>query len=212
MGLMYYLVFCLIAIVLLGIFLPDGIGGEIHNPYLLIFLSSIAVIILSVKFIRYLRFCLSAKKELINKGYSIVYFNILPIGLRKKQNIIAVKNEKVVNISFIYVTKKYLRYHFESINKIELYKSTRLTVKPSVRQANIISPKVETRKVSTKYLNWVFDTKDKETENQIKIIVFNTMPNTVTGTYSREYLSNGDKVDNSTYIYDLKHFSALSSL
>ena len=111
---------------------------------------------------------------MINNGYSIVYFNILPIGLRKKQNIIAVKNEKVVNVSFIYVTKKHLRYHFESINKIELYKSTRLTVKPSVRQANIISPKVETRKVSTKYLNWVFDTKDKETKNQIKIIVFNT--------------------------------------
>ena len=91
MGFLYYVVYCLIAIILLGIFLPDGVGGEIHNPYLLLFLSIIAVTILLVKFFKYLRFCLSVKKELKSKGYEIIHFSILPMCLRKKQSVIATK-------------------------------------------------------------------------------------------------------------------------
>ena len=131
MGFLYYVVYCLIAIILLGIFLPEGIGGEIHNPYLLLFLSIIAITILAVKFFKYLHFCLSVKKELKKQGCEIIHFSIMPIILRKKQNIIAKKNEKVLNVSLIYITKKYLTYHFESLEKIEIYKSTRLAIKPS---------------------------------------------------------------------------------
>ena len=199
MGFLYYVVYCLIAIILLGIFLPDGVGGEIHNPYLLLFLSIIAVTILSVKFFKYLRFCLSVKKELKSKGYEIIYFSILPICLRKKQSIIAKKNDKTVSVSLIYVTRKHLRYHFESINRIELYKSTRLAIKPSPRQAHMISQKVETRKVSTKILRW------EECENNEKLVVFNVFPNLITDTYSREGLFHGDKIAGDGYLYNLKH-------
>ena len=199
MGFLYYVVYCLIAIILLGIFLPDGVGGEIHNPYLLLFLSIIAVTILSVKFFKYLRFCLSVKKELKSKGYEIIHFSILPICLRKKQSIIAKKNDKTVSVSLIYVTRKHLRYHFESINRIELYKSTRLAIKPSPRQAHMISQKVETRKVSTKILRW------EECENNEKLVVFNAFPNLITDTYSREALYHGDKIAGDGYLYNLKH-------
>lgn len=204
---MYYLVYCLIAIVLLGIFLPDGIGGEIHNPYLLLFLSLIALTILAVKFFKYLHFCLSVKKELKRKGYEIIHFNIAPLILRKKQSIIAKKNEKTVNVSLIYVTRKYLRYHFESINRIELYKSTRLAIKPSPRQANMISSKVETRKVSSKILKW-----EESAGEQIKLIVFNAFPNLITDTYSREGLYHGDKIAKECYLYDLKHLDKFDSM
>ena len=208
MGFLYYVVYCLIAIILLGIFLPDGVGGEIHNPYLLLFLSIIAVTILLVKFFKYLRFCLSVKKELKSKGYEIIHFSILPICLRKKQSIIAKKNEKTVNVSLIYVTRKYLRYHFESTDKIELYKSTRLAIKPSVRQANIISQKIETRKVSTKILKWEENNEGKQT----KLIVFNTFPNLITDTYSHEGLYYGDKIAKECYLYDLKHLEKFTDM
>lgn len=207
MGAMYYLVYCLIAIVLLGIFLPDGIGGEIHNPYLLLFLSLIALTILAVKFFKYLHFCLSVKKELKNQGYEIIHFSIMPIPLRKKQSIIAKKNDKTVSVSLIYVTRKYLRYHFESINRIELYKSTRLAIKPSPRQANMISSKVETRNVSTKILKW-----EESAGEQIKLIVFNVFPNLITDTYSREGLYHGDKIAKECYLYDLKHLDKFAIL
>ena len=207
MGAMYYLVYCLIAIVLLGIFLPDGIGGEIHNPYLLLFLSLIALTILAVKFFKYLHFCLSVKREFKSKGYEIIHFSIMPIRLRKKQSIIAKKNEKTVNVSLIYVTKKHLRYHFESADKIELYKSTRLAIKPSPRQANMISSKVETRKVSTKILKW-----EESAGEQIKLIVFNAFPNLITDTYSHEGLYFGDKISGEAYLYDLKHLNKFTNL
>ena len=207
MGAMYYLVYCLIAIVLLGIFLPDGIGGEIHNPYLLLFLSLIALTILAVKFFKYLHFCLSVKKELKNQGYEIIHFSIMPIPLRKKQSIIAKKNDKTVSVSLIYVTRKYLRYHFESINRIELYKSTRLAIKPSPRQAHMISQKVETINVSTKILKW-----EESAGEQIKLIVFNVFPNLITDTYSREGLYHGDKIAGDGYLYDLKHLDKFAIL
>ncbi len=211
MGFMYYLVFCLIAMVLLGIFLPDGVGGEIHNPYLLLFLSIIAVTILAVKFIKYLHFCLSIKKKLKNKGYEIIHFSIMPIRLRKKQSIIAKKKEKVVNVSLIYETRKYLKYHFESVEKIELYKSTRLAIKPSPRQAHMISQKVETRKIASKNLKWITNA-DKNCENQIKIVVFNAFPNAITDTYSRECLFYGDKISNEAYLFDSKHLDKIANL
>lgn len=207
MGAMYYLVYCLIAIVLLGIFLPDGIGGEIHNPYLLLFLSIVAITILAVKFFKYLHFCLSVKKELKSKGYEIIHFSIMPILLRKKQSIIAKKNEKTVSVSLIYVTRKYLRYHFESINRIELYKSTRLAIKPSPRQAHMISPKVETRNVSTKILKW-----EESAKEQTKLVVFNVFPNLITDTYSHEGLYHGDKIAKECYLYDLKHLDKFANL
>ena len=207
MGAMYYLVYCLIAIVLLGIFLPDGIGGEIHNPYLLLFLSIVALTILAVKFFKYLHFCLSVKKELKNQGYEIIHFSIMPIPLRKKQSIIAKKNEKTVNVSLIYVTRKYLRYHFESINRIELYKSTRLAIKPSPRQANMISSKVETRNVSTKILKW-----EESAGEQTKLVVFNAFPNLITDTYSHEGLYFGDKISGEVYLYNLKHLDKFANL
>ena len=207
MGAMYYLVYCLIAIVLLGIFLPDGIGGEIHTPYLLLFLSIVAVTILSVKFFKYLRFCLSVKKELKSKGYEIIHFSILPICLRKKQSIIAKKNEKTVSVSLIYVTRKYLRYHFESIYRIELYKSTRLAIKPSPRQAHMISSKVEIRNVSTKILKW-----EENAGEQTKLVVFNAFPNLITDTYSHEGLYFGNKIAKECYLYDLKHLDKFDSM
>ncbi len=207
MGAMYYLVYCLIAIVLLGIFLPNDIGGEIHNPYLLLFLSIVAVTILAVKFFKYLHFCLSVKKELKSKCYEIIHFSIMPIPLRKKQSIIAKKNEKTVSVSLIYVTRKYLRYHFESINRIELYKSTRLAIKPSPRQANMISSKVETRNVSTKILKW-----EESAEEQTKLVVFNVFPNLITDTYSHEGLYFGDKIAKECYLYDLKHLDKFAGL
>lgn len=207
MGAMYYLVYCLIAIVLLGIFLPNDIGGEIHNPYLLLFLSIVAVTILAVKFFKYLHFCLSVKRELKSKGYEIIHFSIMPILLRKKQSIIAKKNEKTVSVSLIYVTRKYLRYHFESINRIELYKSTRLAIKPSPRQAHMISSKVETRNVSTKILKW-----EESAGEQTKLVVFNVFPNLITDTYSHEGLYFGDKIAKECYLYDLKHLDKFVGL
>ena len=208
MGLMYYLVFCLIAIVFLGIFLPDGIGGEIHNPYLLIFLSIMAITILAVKFFKYLHFCLSVKSKLKKQGYEIIHFRIMPIFLRTKQSIIAKSKEKTVNVSLIYVTGKHLTYHFESIYKLELYKSTRLAIKPRVRQANIISSKVKTRRVSTKNLKWD-ECADKE---QIKLVVFNAFSNLITDTYSHEGLYYGDKISKEAYLYDLKHLDKFTDL
>ena len=164
-------------------------------------------------------------------GYALFYFTLPAFNLRSpgfylyisthdgneahkqiiangNMQIIAKSKEKTVNVSLIYVTGKHLTYHFESIYKLELYKSTRLAIKPRVRQANIISSKVETRRVSTKNLKWD-ECADKE---QIKLVVFNAFSNLITDTYSHEGLYYGDKISNEAYLYDLKHLDKFTDL
>lgn len=200
----WYILFSLIVVVATGIFLPDGISGGVKNlPYLFILLS-ILVIALSIKLFKYLRFFWTAKKHLKKNGYQLIYCSCLPFLLRKEKeyNILAKKGEGLVKILIINVKKSYLTYHFEGINKIEFYKSTRLTIKPDVRQANIISPTVTTQKVGEKTLFW----SENEAENEKRILLFNRFPNLVKDAMHSEGLGNGDKIMSEIYIYNLDGF------
>ena len=61
-----YILYALIAIVVIGIFLPNGIAGGLDNVPLLIVILSILLIVVLFKMIRYFRMFLIAKKHLKN--------------------------------------------------------------------------------------------------------------------------------------------------
>lgn len=205
---MKYLLYCLIVLVVFGVFLPNGITGGLHNSYLLIILVALGVLILAIKCTKYICFCMSIKRELIRKGYAILKYSITPMFLKygKSKHIIVKKGEKIINIIPVYVSKRYLTYYFDNIYKLELYKSTRLTIRPRVRQANIISGHIETRKISTKKLRWL----DNTTENGTKMLIFNKYPSLVKDSLHSEGLSNGDKILDEVYLFDLKGFARTS--
>lgn len=203
MELWLYILYALIAIVVISIFLPNGIGGGLNNLPLLIALLSIFLIVVLVKMIRYFHIFSITKKHLKKCGFEITNFNIIPpFSGKKKCNIIAKKDDLVINICVLKVNKTYMTYHFDDVNTIEIYKSTRLAIKPRVRQANIISGHVETKKVATKYLSW--ESLDKQ--NVISIVLFNKFPNAVSDSKNREGLGNGDKICDKIYIYNLSGF------
>ena len=198
-----YILYALIAIVVIGIFLPNGIAGGLDNVPLLIVILSILLIVVLFKMIRYFRMFLIAKKHLKKCGFEITNCNIIPPFLGKKKcNIIAKKDDLVINVCILKVTKTYLTYHFDDINTIEIYKSTRLAIKPRVRQANIISRHVETKKVGIWRLSW----KNIDKQRVINIVLFDKFPNIVSDSKNREDLGNGDKICDKIYIYNISGF------
>lgn len=76
MELWLYILYALIAIVFIGIFLPNGISGGLDNVPLLIALLSILLIVVLVKMIRYFRIFSIAKKHLNKCGFEIANCNI----------------------------------------------------------------------------------------------------------------------------------------
>ena len=200
----YYIVYCLLVILFCGIFIPDGIDGEINNLPLLILIISVLLITLLVKLALYIKIFAKAKHHLIKNGYEIQGFSLLPSLLRKNKayHIIAKKNDDIYKILILSSSKYYLTHHFESVNLIELYKSTRLTIKPNVRQANIISGHVDTKMVGKRKLHW----NDSDFENATCIILFNKLPCVVKDSLSRTNLDNGDKICNKALLYDFNGF------
>ncbi len=200
----YYIVYCLIVILLCGIFIPDGIDGEINNVPLLILLISVLTVLLIIKTILYVKTFTSAKRHLIKNGYEIQDFSTLPLCLRKGKahHIVAKNGDKAIKIFVLNASRTYLTYHFEAVNQIELYKSTRLTIKPKIGQANIISGRIDTRMIGRKRLYW----QDSDFENATCIVLFNKMPNAVKDSVNRSPLGNGDKICNKAVLYDIKGF------
>lgn len=200
---LWYVLYSLIAIVAIALFLPNGIAGGINNLPILIILLFVLMILYIIKLIRYINVFSRAKKHLNSCGYDIKRISLLPpfIG-KRKFNIVAKKENSVLNICILNITKSYLTYHFEDPNTVELYKSTRLATKPRVGQANIISSNVDTKKVGTKKLGW----SSEANQNETNILIFSKFPNVVKDSKHQEELGNGDKICNRIYLYDMNGF------
>lgn len=201
---MELIIYWVIAFVAGIVFLPEYDGGELRNIPLFIIVVSIALILTIIKVLRYVFRVLKVKKILKNNGYTVTQCHFMPnLKSSKNYHISAVKDEKTVNVYIFKRKNSYVTYHFEDVNKAELYKSTRMAIKPQVRQANIISGHVETKKAGEEYFFWSENDFAPNTDN---ILVFPKLPNNVTDTKSQISLGNGDKICDKVTLYDYNGF------
>ena len=200
------LLLCWIVALVVGIiFLPDYEGGEFRNIPLFIIIVSIALILTIIKLLRYILFVLKIKKQLVRNGYTVTATNFVPnLKNSKCYHLSGEKDGKIVNIYIAKRKNSYVTYHFENENKAELYKHTRLTIKPEVRQAYIISPHVDNKKVGEEYFFWSEEDFSENTEN---ILLFKKLPNNVRDTKSSLPLDNGDKINGRVLLFDINGFT-----
>lgn len=186
------------------LFLPEYKGAEFRNVPLFIIIVIIAVILTVIKILRYIFSVLKIKKQLIENGYTVSSTSFLPNFKNSKcYHLSAQKDEKTVNVYIAKRKNSYVTYLFENENKAILYKHTRLTIKPEVRQAYIISPKVDTKKTSEVYFFWREDDFNDKTEN---ILLFKKLPNNIKDTKTSIPLDNGDKINGKVLLFDIKGF------
>lgn len=201
---MEYIIYAIILIVAGGLFLPKY-GGEARNVPIFVIIASIIAILLIVKLFKYILLVFKVKKLLTKNGYTVTQTHIIPkLKNSKCYHISATRDDKTVNI---YITKRrnsHVTYHFETENKAEIYKHTRLAIKPEVRQAYIVSPKIENRKMGEEYFFWNKEDFAQNTEN---ILLFKKLPNNVTDTKSQSSLGNGDKILDKIILFDIKEFT-----
>ena len=149
-------------------------------------------------------FVLRIKKLLVKNGYVVTKTSFLP-NLKNSNcyHLSGLKGEKAINIYIAKRKNSYCTYNFETENKAILYKHTRLTIKPTVRQAYIISPHVESKKIGEEYFFWKQEDFSESTEN---VLLFKKLPNNVRDTKSSLPLDNGDKINGRVLLFDKSCF------
>ncbi len=198
------LAYWVIAVLAGAIFLPEYDGGEFRNIPLFIIIASIALILTGIKILRYFLFISKIKKQLTNNGYTVTQTSYIP-NLKNSRcyHLSGEKDGKTVNIYIAKRKNSYVTYLFENENKAELYKHTRLAIKPQVRQAYIVSPHVDKKKIGETYFFWSEEDFSENTEN---ILLFKKLPNNVRDTKSSLPLDNGDRINEKVLLFDVDGF------
>ena len=202
---MEILIYWVIAVLVGAIFLPEYDGGELRNVPLFIIILSIALLLTVIKILRYFMFVSKIKKQLTNNGYTVTQTSYVPnLKNSKWYHLSGEKDGKTVNIYIAKRKNSYVTYLFENENKAELYKHTRLAIKPQVRQAYIVSPHVDKKKVGEIYFFWEEDDFSENTEN---VLLFKKMPNNIKDTKHSTPLDNGGKINDKVLLYDINGFT-----
>ncbi len=175
---MKYVLLTILIIFLIVMCAPSSGTLTIRNVPILVTVVSVAAVVIAYYFITYLIFSIRVKR--ICKG---------------KEGLVAIP---------LVVRKKNCKYHFEEINRIEIYKTTRVMFK--VAGFKSIRPgESQTKLVKKKRIRISEDIlKNKSIQ---KYVVINKMPSSVTDRNSRQELGNGDALCNTDVkLYDYKAF------
>ena len=199
---MKYVFYSILAIIALFLFLPTTGSNEIRNLPLLIALLVIIAGIILWYLIRRAAFLQKVKKTLKKNSCEIIktHFNPFAAHLHGRYSVTFKINDKIICARLLIKQIKYQRYHFESAELIEFYRSNRVVFQSTKVRGATISDLVETKKVGRQPLKW--DDADRN------IIIFNKIPDHITDSAQKNLLSKGDRVcETETYIADLESIS-----
>lgn len=206
---MKYLVYT--ALIFIGglLFLPEHGKFVPRNLPLLLFLIACVLFYITSRMISRIITAYKIKRILEREHIKIKRFAPTSYFLCQKgrYNIVADSRRNTLNIVLIMRKNKYLRYHFDSFDRLEYYAGSRSTFK---------GMRAGSRQVSTAQTNHVDTTAKKggrrlpfeETlsKHRIDIVIMDKFPRAVTDSVNRLELGNGDKICERIYLYDLSGF------
>ena len=164
---MKYLVYVALAFVAGLLFLPKSGTSEIRNLPLLILIASLLLIFILVRILKYAILTIKAKRILKNNGAEIYEIRFLPWASAFNGHYSIVFKYKGQSVQLVFLSRKikYQRYHFDSIDLIEFYRSNRVVFQSIKAKGAIISKLVETNQVGKQRIKW-------NNFTQIRAIVF----------------------------------------
>ncbi len=198
---MKYVVYTILAIIALFLFLPTTGTNQIRNLPLLIALLVIAAGFVLFALVRRIVLLQKAKRAIKKSGCEIirVRFNPFAERLHGRYSVTFKRNGKMICARFLIKQIKYPRYHFESKELIEFYRSNRVVFQSTKIRGASISDLVETKRVGRQNLFW--------DEAEHNIIIFNKMPDHITDSKQKELLYKGDRVcQKGAYLTDISSF------
>ena len=204
---MKYLLYAIAFIIGFFLFVPLNGGSEIRNFPLFVLLVSLIVIAILIRLLKYGILMSKTKKSLKQKGMKHIQTCFLPWGSRfhGRYSMMFQNEGKNVQVVFLCTKKKYQRYHFERDDRLEFYNTNRVVFKGSKIRGATISNAIETNMVGKQNLKW------NESAN-IRMILFDKLPEQVTDSANREGLDAGDRIcDSDICVWDWMSFSKQST-
>ena len=195
---MKYLVYFILLFIAGLIFLPRTGTTEIRNKPLLIFVIFLIVIRILIRFFKYVLLMVKARRLLKQNRKKVIKIRFFPwASLFHGQYSITFQSEnEIAQIILISKKRKYQRYHFDSINRLEFYQANRVVFRSSRIRGATISNLVEINQVGKQRIKW-------DDAAKIRMIVFDKYPNLITDSMKKENLGTGDLIcDSDVSVFD----------
>ena len=199
---MKYLVYVALAFMAGLLFFPASGSTRIRNlPILIALLCFLGAVVLWRQF-RYLRLMIKARKSLKKQGISNVRSTFLPWGSRfhgSYRLLFPYKNETVQIILFIR-KRKYIRYHFETEDRLECYRTNRVVFNNIKAKGATVSNMTETKLVGKQRLFW-------NSSATVRIVLFDKLPPLVSDSKKKEAIGVGERMESAdAYLFDWSLF------
>ncbi len=195
---MKYLVYFILFLISGFLFLPKTGTTEIRNKPLLIFVICLIVIWILIRFFKYVLLMAKTRRLLKQNKKKVIKTQFFPwASLFHGQYSITFQSEnEIAQIILISKRRKYQRYHFDSINRLEFYRSNRVVFRSSREQGATISNLVELNQVGKQKIKW-------DDTAKMRMIVFDKYPDFITDSIKKENLGTGDLIcDSDVSIFD----------
>lgn len=178
------------------LFLPRGEGHPIRNGPLLIVLLSLIFVCFLVELIRRILSIIKIVKIVKQKGYELEKITFIP-----SNRLVFSDGEKTLCINFILKKRSYIHYHFDSKQRVILYKYVRAVYNHSKVFGPKIARNTERRYAGKIRLIWEGD-KSKDSKY---IVLFDRLPDMISNSRKKEGFYSGDTIcGEDVYLYDLK--------
>ena len=171
------------------LFLPRTGTSEIRNLPLLIAILTIVAIGIAVRFLKCVLLFCKAKKALARCGVKLEKVRFFPWAslFHGQYSLTFFHENRLVEMVLLSRKRKYRRYHFESVEKLEFYRANRVVFCNSRIRGATISNLVEVQRVGRQRIRW-------DSSAQARVILFDRLPDHITDSVKREYLGAGERI------------------
>ena len=197
-----YFVYIVLVFIAGLLFLPATGTTEIRNLPLLIFILSLVLMFILIRFFKYVILVTKSQKQLKKIGIHNIKIKFIPWScfFHGHYSITFSYENKIAQIILLSRKRKYQRYHFDSTSRLEFYRANRVVFRSSRVRGATISKLVEINQIGKQRIKW-------DDTAKIRMIVFDNLPEQMTDSVKKENLGVGERICNSNiYILDFATF------
>lgn len=200
---MKYVVYAILFFASVLLFFPRTGNTEIRNLPLLLVLLSLMLLFVLIRFCKYVVLVIKVNKHLKQSGIEGTKIKFLPWAsfFHGHYSISFSYEGKKAQILLLSRKRKYQRYHFDSIHRLEFYRANRVVFKSTKIRGGTISELVEVKQVGKQSLAW-------DADAELRAILFDRLPEQITDCAKKEHLAVGERICRSNVcLLDWSHLS-----
>lgn len=186
---MKYVVYTILFFASALLFFPRTGSTEIRNLPLLLVLLSLMLLFVLIRFCKYVVLVIKVNKHLKQSGIEGTKIKFLPWAsfFHGHYSISFSYEGKKAQILLLSRKRKYQRYHFDSIHRLEFYRANRVVFYSGKVKGGTISKLVEVKQVGKQSLAW-------DADAELRAVLFDRLPEQITDCAKKEHLAVGERI------------------